>query len=65
MNKDGTLYTMAYGNACSINLDPIEKKPLFHFLPGTNVFSFAISGCGFRCLNNKASFNKSSGFISV
>ena len=51
VNKDGTLYTMAYGNACSINPDPIEKKPLFHFLPGTKVFSFAISGCGFRCLN--------------
>jgi len=51
VNKDGTLYTMAYGNACSINEDPIEKKPLFHFLPGTRVFSFATSGCGFRCLN--------------
>ncbi len=51
VHKDGKLYTLAYGNACSLNLDPIEKKPLFHFLPGTNVFSFASSGCGFRCLN--------------
>ncbi len=51
VNKDGTLYTLAYGNACSVNVDPIEKKPLFHFLPGTGVFSFAASGCGFRCLN--------------
>lgn len=51
VNKEGTLYTLAYGNACSINLDPIEKKPLFHFLPDSRVFSFAISGCGFRCLN--------------
>lgn len=51
VNKEGTLYTLAYGNACSLNNDPIEKKPLFHFLPGTKVFSFAISGCGFRCLN--------------
>lgn len=51
VNKDGTLYTLAYGNACSLNVDPIEKKPLFHFLPGTDVFSFAASGCGFRCLN--------------
>jgi len=51
VNKDGTLYTLAYGNACSLNVDPIEKKPLFHFLPGTDVFSFATSGCGFRCLN--------------
>jgi len=51
VNKDGTLYTLAYGNACSLNVDPIEKKPLLHFLPGTKVFSFASSGCGFRCLN--------------
>ena len=51
VNKDGTLYTLSYGNACSLNLDPIEKKPLLHFLPGTDVFSFASSGCGFRCLN--------------
>jgi pyruvate formate lyase activating enzyme len=51
VHKDGTLYTLAYGNACSLGVDPIEKKPLFHFLPGTRVFSFATSGCGFRCLN--------------
>jgi pyruvate formate lyase activating enzyme len=51
VNKDGTLYTLTYGNACSINVDPIEKKPLLHFLPTTDVFSFASSGCGFRCLN--------------
>jgi len=51
VNKDGTLYTLTYGNACSLGLDPIEKKPLLHFLPGTDVFSFASSGCGFRCLN--------------
>ena len=51
VNKEGTLYTLAYGNPCSLNLDPIEKKPLLHFLPGTSVFSFAASGCGFRCLN--------------
>ncbi len=51
VNKGGTLYTLAYGNACALNNDPIEKKPLYHFLPGTKAFSFAISGCGFRCLN--------------
>lgn len=51
INKEGTLYTLAYGNACAFQNDPIEKKPLYHFLPGTKVFSFAISGCGFRCLN--------------
>lgn len=51
VNKDGTLYTLAYGNAAAFQLDPIEKKPLLHFLPGTEVFSFATAGCGFRCLN--------------
>ncbi len=49
--KDGTLYTMAYGNPCSFRCDPVEKKPLFHFLPGTDIYSIATSGCGFRCLN--------------
>ncbi|HOM17163.1 MAG TPA: hypothetical protein PLQ00_07525, partial [Thermoguttaceae bacterium] len=34
VNKEGVLYTLAYGNACSFNNDPIEKKPLYHFLPG-------------------------------
>jgi pyruvate formate lyase activating enzyme len=42
---------MAYGNPCTFHLDPIEKKPLFHFLPGTTSFSLATSGCVFRCLN--------------
>ena len=51
VNKDGTLYTLVYGNPCSFHDDPIEKKPLFHFLPGTRAFSIATSGCGFRCLN--------------
>jgi pyruvate formate lyase activating enzyme len=51
VNKEGTLFTLAYGNACSFHMDPIEKKPLYHFLPTTDVFSFATSGCGFRCLN--------------
>jgi len=51
VHKDGKLYTMSYGNPCAFHIDPIEKKPLFHFLPGTGVFSIATSGCGFRCLN--------------
>ena len=51
VHKDGTLYTLAYGNASMARPDPIEKKPLFHFLPGTAAFSFATAGCGFRCLN--------------
>ena len=51
VNKDGTLYTMTYGNPCAMHVDPIEKKPLFHFLPTSLAFSIATSGCGFRCLN--------------
>lgn len=45
------LYTLAYGNPCSANVDPIEKKPLFHFLPGTRAFSIATAGCNLVCLN--------------
>ncbi len=51
VNLDGTLYSLAYGNACSANVDPVEKKPLFHFLPTTRAFSIAAAGCNFRCLN--------------
>lgn len=45
------LYTMAYGNPCSVNVDPIEKKPLYHFLPGSRAFSIATAGCNLVCLN--------------
>jgi len=51
VNRDGVLYTLAYGNPCTFHVDPVEKKPLFHFLPGTKAFSLATSGCVFRCLN--------------
>jgi len=51
VNLDGTLYSLAYGNACSANVDPVEKKPMFHFLPATSAFSIAAAGCNFRCLN--------------
>ena len=51
VNIGGKLYSLAYGNPCSINVDPIEKKPLFHFYPGTSIFSIATAGCNFRCLN--------------
>lgn len=50
VNKDGTLYSLSYGNPCSVHIDPIEKKPLFHFLPETGVLSIAAAGCNFRCL---------------
>jgi pyruvate formate lyase activating enzyme len=49
--KDNKLYTIAYGNPCSVHADPIEKKPLFHFLPATSSFSIATAGCTFACLN--------------
>ncbi|MBC8432240.1 MAG: AmmeMemoRadiSam system radical SAM enzyme [Desulfobacterales bacterium] len=51
VNMDGILYTLTYGNPCSVNIDPIEKKPLFHFKPRTKAFSIATAGCNFRCLN--------------
>jgi pyruvate formate lyase activating enzyme len=51
INRGGTLYTLAYGNPCTFHVDPVEKKPLFHFLPGSATFSLATSGCVFRCLN--------------
>ncbi|MBI4028339.1 MAG: AmmeMemoRadiSam system radical SAM enzyme [Verrucomicrobia bacterium] len=51
INWDGRLYTLVYGNPCSFHIDPIEKKPLMHFLPSTGVFSIATSGCCLRCLN--------------
>ncbi|HEY3323801.1 MAG TPA: AmmeMemoRadiSam system radical SAM enzyme [Planctomycetota bacterium] len=51
VNKDGKLYTLAYGNPCAMHIDPIEKKPLFHFMPASSAFSLATSGCPFRCLN--------------
>ncbi len=48
-NKDGKLYLLVYGKASAVNIDPIEKKPLFHFLPGTQIFSLGTVGCNFSC----------------
>ncbi len=49
-NRDGVLYTLVYAKPVSLNdIDPIEKKPLFHFLPGTRTFSLATAGCNLRC----------------
>ncbi|MHC4193282.1 MAG: AmmeMemoRadiSam system radical SAM enzyme [Planctomycetota bacterium] len=48
-NADGVLYSLNYDKVCSANPDPIEKKPLFHFQPGTSSFSIATMGCNFRC----------------
>ncbi len=48
-NIDGVLYSLVYDKVCSANADPIEKKPLFHFQPGSKSFSIATPGCNFRC----------------
>lgn len=48
-NRGGTYYTLVHSNPCSMNVDPIEKKPLFHFLPGSRAFSIATAGCNFVC----------------
>jgi len=48
-NIDGKLYSLVYGKAVAVHLDPIEKKPFFHFLPGTQSLSIATVGCCLRC----------------
>ena len=49
-DRAGVLYTLVYDRVISAHVDPIEKKPLFHFLPGTSSFSVATVGCNFHCL---------------
>lgn len=49
-NKEGTLYSLVYGKLISSHVDPIEKKPFYHFTPGNSAFSIATVGCSFRCL---------------
>lgn len=51
INKNDKLYTIAYGNPCAVHIDPIEKKPLYHFLPSSRSFSIATAGCNLACLN--------------
>lgn len=48
-NRGGKYYSLVYGRACTLNLDPIEKKPFFHVYPGTKSFSLATVGCNFCC----------------
>jgi pyruvate formate lyase activating enzyme len=48
-NKNGKLYTEVYANVIASHIDPIEKKPLYHFLPGSTSYSIATVGCNFRC----------------
>ena len=50
-NHDGMLVSEVYGKPCALAIDPVEKKPLYHFHPGTTCLSLACTGCNFRCLN--------------
>jgi len=50
MNIEGKLQTLVYGKPCAVHVDPIEKKPLFHYLPGSNSFSIATAGCNLHCM---------------
>jgi pyruvate formate lyase activating enzyme len=49
INKEGALYSLVYGKPCAVAIDPIEKKPFFHFLPATSAFSIATVGCVLGC----------------
>ncbi|MBF0386725.1 MAG: AmmeMemoRadiSam system radical SAM enzyme [Candidatus Omnitrophica bacterium] len=49
-NVGGRLFSLAFGNPCAVHTDPIEKKPVFHMLPGTTAFSIATAGCNLHCL---------------
>lgn len=60
-NKDGVLTSLAFGNPVAVHVDPIEKKPLFHFFPGSETLSIGTWGCNFRCpfcQNSTLSFGK-------
>jgi pyruvate formate lyase activating enzyme len=48
-NRGGTYYTLVHSRVCAAHVDPVEKKPLFHYLPGTNAFSIATAGCNVNC----------------
>jgi len=48
-NEDGFLYTIVYGRLCSMNIDPVEKKPMYHLLPGEKALSIATAGCNVHC----------------
>ncbi|TFG35269.1 MAG: AmmeMemoRadiSam system radical SAM enzyme, partial [Parcubacteria group bacterium] len=50
-NQSGKLFALNYNKVAALNIDPIEKKPFFHFLPGSYSLSFAAPGCNFRCKN--------------
>lgn len=49
LNRDGELVSLVYGRPVAVHVDPVEKKPLFHFMPGIDVFSIATAGCNLSC----------------
>jgi pyruvate formate lyase activating enzyme len=49
INRGGKLYSLVYGKPCAVHVDPVEKKPLFHLLPGTGAYSLATAGCNLSC----------------
>jgi len=50
-NISGTLYALGYGKPCALHVDPIEKKPFYHVLPGSRAYSIGVAGCNLRCKN--------------
>ena len=48
-NRKGIYYSLVYGNPCAVHVDPVEKKPFFHVLPGGDSFSIATAGCNLHC----------------
>lgn len=48
-NIQGKIYLLVYGRPCAVHVDPMEKKPLYHFLPGTDIFSLGTAGCNLGC----------------
>ena len=50
-NINGKIYSLVYGRVAALNIDPIEKKPFFHFMPGTETLSLGTVGCNFQCHN--------------
>ncbi|MFH0922315.1 MAG: AmmeMemoRadiSam system radical SAM enzyme [Fibrobacterota bacterium] len=62
-NRDGVLYSENYGEMAALALDPVEKKPLLHFLPGSTTYSYAARGCNFHCaFCQNASLSQANGF---
>ena len=49
-NREGTLYTLVYGIPCAIHIDPVEKEPFYHVLPGTNMLCLGTAGCNLKCI---------------